>query len=372
MQADTEALLDFAHAHGVDALLARSALAVQALPADADRLKALLAGYEALSLLRTKELRRVLDALATAGLRPIIIKGAHLAHVLYESPALRPRSDTDLVIAQEEEERASRALQELGYERLVHVRGTLILGQSHFIRRDDADVEHALDVHWRIASPLVFRDVMSADTLRASAVPIPELGSAAWGPALPHALLIACVHVVAHHREDPLLLWFYEIAALVRALDEAGVNAFVECAVAGRITAVCAAALQRAQMHFGSPRLYELAQRLHEHAGAHEPSAQLLRASRRVDELWLDLRVSNGWGERLTLLREHLWPDAEYMRAITNRAEWLPFAYARRAAAGALKWSAPTDGSGRREEPAGWRADSAEASASRAPSKTSL
>ena len=41
----------------------------------------------------------------------------------------------------------------------------------------------------------------------------------------------------------------------------------------------------------------------------------------------------------LSLLREHLWPDAAYMRATSAPAGWLPLAYARRAALGIRKWA---------------------------------
>ena len=44
------------------------------------------------------ELRRVHGALAAAGLRVVVVKGAHLAHAVYERPHLRVRSDSDLLI----------------------------------------------------------------------------------------------------------------------------------------------------------------------------------------------------------------------------------------------------------------------------------
>jgi hypothetical protein len=40
----------------------------------------------------------------------------------------------------------------------------------------------------------------------------------------------------------------------------------------------------------------------------------------------------------MTLLREHLCPDAAYMRATSAKSGWLPLAYARRAVVGARKW----------------------------------
>jgi hypothetical protein len=335
-------MIEVAEMQGVEALLACEPMASPASPAIARRLKAILAGYQVLSAVRDCELARVLEQLASGGVSPIVIKGAHLAHTIYASPALRPRQDTDLVIAEEEQAAAATLLEAAGYARRVHVRGSLILGQCHFHRTDDLGIMHALDVHWRLSAPLVFRHVLPVATLHRSRVPIPALGAQAWGPAGPHALTIACVHLIAHHRDDPVLIWLQDIARLVAALDEEGVLAFLETAVACRISAVCAAALDRAGRYFDGPALASLAARTRAQSRhRHEPSAQLLDAARPIDEVWLDLRTSDGWRERFTLLREHLWPDADYMRGTGAGTGWLPYAYARRALHGARKWISP-------------------------------
>lgn len=365
----SDALVDAACAHGVDALLSRAAGA-SAPPDVAARLKQCLIGHEALAAARQVELCRVLAALADAGVRPLVIKGGHLAHVLYSSPALRPRADTDLLIDPRDESRTEAALAAIGYTRAAHVRGAVILGQWHVRRADAALGEHALDVHWRLASPLVFRHLLPFHVLSASADAIPPLGAAARGPALPHALVIACVHLVAHHRDDPILLWLYEIDALASRLDPAGRRAFVDAAAAADVTRVCAAALERALAYFPGDAVAALREEVLAAGRGTEPSAAVLRATRPVDELWLDLKVSRGWRERASLLKEHLWPDAEYMRATHARSTPLPLAYARRAARGVLHWTAAS-ASRRTAESAGPLAGSPEASGLPVPSKTS-
>jgi hypothetical protein len=336
----SDRLVDLALVHGVGALLERTPAARSASPAVALRLKAVAAGHEAIAALRAGELARVLEQLASGGVCPIVIKGAHLAHSLYRSPAQRPHNDIDLVIAEEERAIAAARLGGAGYRPATHVRGTLILGQWHFQRTDPrAGVVHTLDVHWRLAAPLVFRRVLPVAALRASRVAIPALGPHAWGPSRSHALLIACVHLMAHHRADPTLVWLYDIARLADACSEADAGAFIETGAAARVSTVCAAALDRTRRFFDSPALASLSARARARAvtGA-EPSAQVLTCTRPVDELWLDLRAGEGWSERFTLLREHLLPDPGYMRATSARTGWLPLAYARRAVSGARRW----------------------------------
>ena len=363
----SDALLDLACAHGVDALIAHLSLPGETADV-ARRVRASRAGYQALAAIREAELRRVLSALAAVSVDAVVIKGAHLAHVLYASSALRPRSDTDLVIHRADRERAERVLSDLGYRRAIHVRGDVILGQWHFTFVDAVQVEHALDLHWRIAAPLVFRHVLPPHVLRASAVPIAPLGSAAFGPSRPHALLIACVHLIAHHRRDPLLLWLYEIAQLAKGMDEDERQLFVDTAARDGVTAVCVEALRRANRHFEPHEVAALIGRITRSERRVEPSARLLSANCAFDELWLDLQVATGWRERVTLVNEHLWPDADYMQA-SGGSRWLPAAYVARALRGAIKWT--TAASDRRAAPAAPSSDSSAASASRAPLKTS-
>ena len=65
--------------------------------------------------LLTDELHKAVELLAAVGIDPIVIKGAHTAHVYFPDPGTRPASDLDLVIALDEVGEASRALREGGY-----------------------------------------------------------------------------------------------------------------------------------------------------------------------------------------------------------------------------------------------------------------
>src|SRR5215468_5056250 len=68
----------------------------------------------ALTPLRERELTRVLDALHDADAPAIVIKGAALAHTHYPRPELRPRIDTDLMIAPDARARAAGTVEAIG------------------------------------------------------------------------------------------------------------------------------------------------------------------------------------------------------------------------------------------------------------------
>lgn len=65
--------------------------------------------------LLTDELGKAVELLVAVGIDPIVIKGAHTAHVYFPDPGTRPASDLDLVIGLDEVGEASRVLREGGY-----------------------------------------------------------------------------------------------------------------------------------------------------------------------------------------------------------------------------------------------------------------
>lgn len=62
------------------------------------------------------QLALALNALADGGVGVIVLKGAHLAPLVYEDPALRPFADIDLLIRPRDVDRALALLAEAGYD----------------------------------------------------------------------------------------------------------------------------------------------------------------------------------------------------------------------------------------------------------------
>lgn len=357
--ADAAGVLDAAIDHGVAALLHERA--VEDWPRDMrERLHAVRREQLVASLARTRQARRVFDALSAAGVRAAAIKGAHVQHTIYRDAADRPCSDTDVLIRAADRDRASAVLERCGYRRPVHVHGRVILGQFHFelptpcsdpnlgVRGDhfcsDPEIPPAgahlgseqnragypLDVHWRIAAPLVLETAVDVDAVLARAVPLPPLGPGAVAPAPADAMVIAGVHLIAHHARWPRLVWLYDLH-LLAATDPPIADAALLDASRG-VRAICARSLRTAAVAFPHQRLDAYASLLERHAGR-EPSAMLLRRRHPLLDLWRDVRTDAPWSTRWTLLKEHLCPGADYMRRAGYRTP-LPLAYATRAASG--------------------------------------
>lgn len=333
---DPAVVVECAIVHRVSALLAQSGWSRSLPPAEAAKLEedARLGALHGAVL--DRELEHLLATLRDRGLTPLVIKGAHLAHAVYSSPARRPRADTDLLIDPASKFRTTEVLTAHGYSRSARTSGAVILGQFEFERRLRSDVTHYVDVHWRAAAPLVFERAFDFRGLCAVAAPVPPLGPHARGPSLPDALALACVHLVAHHWHQILLVWLYDIRLLADAIDEQGRRQLVDRAIAGSYTVVLNAALRTARLYFDSAGLDQAIAAIAAHVNEGEAASALTRDGRRkVDDLWLDLRHAP-WRARAQLLRDHVLPPPDYIRARFGGP--VPLAYAKRVLLGVRKW----------------------------------
>jgi hypothetical protein len=104
-------------------------------------------------MIRSQELTRALNALAGAGVRGVLMKGAALAHTTYASPCLRPRADADLLVHDRDREAAERVLARCGFLRAPRIAGKLIEYQAPYFR-DAHGLRGAssIDRPWRVAS----------------------------------------------------------------------------------------------------------------------------------------------------------------------------------------------------------------------------
>ena len=111
-------------------------------------------------LFRERELRRLLERLAAAGVNALLLKGAGLAYTVYPAPHLRPRGDVDLLIARADLEAADRALLAGGWLRAVEQTTSRSRRSATMCSGSAASFAEHLDLHWKIAVPHVFGDAL--------------------------------------------------------------------------------------------------------------------------------------------------------------------------------------------------------------------
>lgn len=306
-------------------------------------------------LLQHGELARVGGALQRSRVAAIAIKGTALAYSVYPQAALRPRVDTDLLVEEADVPALRAALATLGYRRAIEPDGTLSSYQLHLARlaspkrvREGSPSAspgfvHRCDVHWRIANPQVFSRALTFAEIRETSVLIPEFAASGLRrPSASASLFIACVHRAAHHFAADTLIWLYDIHALAGSLDDTEWRALVALARKRGMAAILADGVLRAAGLFGTAISRAIRLELEDdRAAAPSPAAGFLKEGRRlVDVLGDDLRALPTWRARTSLLREHMFPPAAYMRQRygVHAAAALPALYAYRLVLGVPRW----------------------------------
>ncbi len=299
--------------------------------------------YQAkIELARRQEIRGVLDALAMAGIKPLVLKGGTLAYSHYPNPVLRPRADTDILIPRVLAKRSEGSLALLGYERSQGITGDLISYQASWSRSDHMGATHDLDVHWRINNSQILAQVLSYGELEPRSMPLPVMGPNAYALAPVDALLVACIHRTGHanvayyvgdipYVGGDRLIWLYDIHLLISAMSRTELHEFAALAGSKQIKAICLDAVMRCRRYFATPIPPDVLAALTP-SGRMEPSARYFSGGR-LRQMLGDCLALESWGDRARWVRELAHPSEVYMRSKYPDAAntWLPFLYGRRA-----------------------------------------
>jgi hypothetical protein len=287
-----------------------------------------------------RELVRVAGALSGSGIPALLLKGAAWAYQIYPRPELRPRLDVDLLISADDRVRAENAILGLGYDGAIEPAMELASAQRHF-SLTAAGFTHHVDLHWRVTNPLVFAKALPFGSLWTRSVSVDALaGARAAGPV--DALLLACLHRVAHHGHESGVLWMYDIHLLAQALAQPDWADFVRAADTWDLKPAVKPGLAKAMEWFGT----SIPEAVLQWAGS-APDAELERAFSRpaivpLEVLASDWRAAGNWRNRARLLQDHVCPPSIYMRRRYGDVPGvvLPVLYALRLTFGASRWAA--------------------------------
>ncbi len=338
-----DAVLDAAHDHDVDVLVRHLLRARGGWPLLSARLRTALdvrARHESvLNILRTRELGFVLRGLRDARLPVVVIKGAALAQTHYPAPYLRPRYDTDLLVRKDDFARAGQTLMEMGYQRVNSVSREAVRTQWTFERRLERGIPEYIDLHWAISNRPLFAGMLSFDELLTDGVAVTTQGSDALEfdtPGPVHALILACIHRVAHHNGWPKLIWLYDMKLLAEGLSPLEWQRFHGLARRKQIATLCRDGLNTTAAFVGLSPQSEGALSGSRSKTAEPSSAYLGGVGTRWRSLSLDLRSAPGLLAKLRIVVGHAFPDTAYMRAAygTSGVGGLATAYIRRVIVG--------------------------------------
>jgi hypothetical protein len=276
---------------------------------------------------RAADLQNLLGELAARGIDVLITKGTALAYDVYRAPELRPRGDVDLLVSHADADRAVAACRELGFA------SKLTSGDEHAVRQVTLTRNgHEYDLHWDIANSPLFAPALQFDALLAESIALPRLGPHARGLSHVDALLLACIHRVAHHHDVERLIWLVDIVLLRERMSREEQARFWRRAAEARVVGVCVRSCELAD-EWWSGGLQPAEFLSHEELTRDEPSRAFLQDDLRYGDVMLANLRALPWPARLQRLWQLAFPPRAFMRA-TFGAGLLPWLYAKRGARG--------------------------------------
>lgn len=294
----------------------------------------------AMEILRKRELESVLAMLAKAGIAPLLMKGTPLAYGLYPDPILRPRIDTDMLIAPDDSKKVVSLFNSLGYKQIFESSGEFHSSQTTFVKDEGIGSTHAYDLHWQISNnSRSFSKVLNYQYLVSRAEEVKSLGQEIITLNRIDALLLACFHRAGHFAmTGDRLIWLYDIHLLSCDLDARQFDEFWDQAARLKIRYLCADAMLTAREWFNTPVPEE--RLLHLRRVARDEISASLLVSGRVQGIRnrtrLELAGLTTPRDKLQYLWQQLFPSVNYMTwryGIRSRFA-LPFFYLRRVVEG--------------------------------------
>ncbi|HEV7764384.1 MAG TPA: nucleotidyltransferase family protein [Thermoanaerobaculia bacterium] len=283
--------------------------------------------------LRATDIAEVLAALHARGVRPLLMKGTPLAYDVYAAPELRPRGDTDLLIANADLTPTREVMLALGFEESVSSGDEHGLRQAVFMRAPGM----VYDIHWAATNIPAFDAVLRFEELQSRAIGIPALGPYARAFSHVDALLMACIHRVAHHHDSDRLIWLVDIAMLRERMSREEHALFWRRAAEGRVVAVCTRSIAITDDWLSRPP-HDLAQEFlsHEELTRDEPSRVFLDREITRGEVMMSGLRALPWRAKVERLWQLAFPPAEFVQSsFGSRSRLLlPWLYVYRALRG--------------------------------------
>lgn len=235
--------------HGIHGLLADDARFASDNPSLQRDLFHLVVGDEVHEALNREVLRDVSEELEQAGIDALYLKGTALAYLVYDKPAHRPRTDTDILVPLEQAKAAQKKLAELGFEATnmadVHYQKAFVLTRGRYT--------FMIDLHWRAANSEVLSTAFEFDVLARNRQRLDNLHPAATAPSLDMMLSFAIMHLRfdTEYLSGDRLIWLQDLRGISEQMDEDGWKRFLTFQVENGLCGASFSVLSQAETTLG-------------------------------------------------------------------------------------------------------------------------
>jgi hypothetical protein len=219
--ADWDRLITLAHRHNVAPLLyARlNKRGVTAPPEITERLHHVYLASATRNVRLFRAVANILNALRSANIPVIPLKGACLAEAVYDNIALRPMGDVDLLVRPGDLAQALEVLRGLGYVASHPFDMESVRQVAHHMPQLSKPGEVTIELHWTIVNPCrnIRFDDRDLEGVWSRAMPVKIGGVDALMLSPMDLLWHLCLHASVQHRFDGIgLRDFWDMALVIR------------------------------------------------------------------------------------------------------------------------------------------------------------
>ena len=263
----------------------------------------------------------LLEALAAAGIRTLVMKGTALAYSVYPDPAVRERGDTDIFLPGANRRQVRDIFRACG----VWETGDTKALQESWQCDTVIGFEPAVDVHWRINASAAISQLLESELGLDAGVPLAGLAPCAQGIGPVDNLVLVAINRSAHGQfgyysgadrlfESDRLIWAVDTHLLVKAFGPGDWEMLVQRAARTGTAAIVSDTLAFAQRALGTCVPDQVRAGL-EQAPADRGLAAYFGASSHLWRLRRDLAACTGPGEAARVLRYVALPSDEFLQA---------------------------------------------------------
>ncbi len=245
----------------------------------------------------------------------LIFKGQALAHVLYPEPALRARSDLDVLVPAEHRQAWEKWLQENDFQPIPSRQGRWVSQQNAFVKPVPGGRRLLVDLHWEINNRTEFHRRLPFSRLHRASVQYADGAHTLPTLSPVDALQLAVFHYFAHRPEDRKHLWLYDMALLWPRQDERSPAILAEAEFLPEMHGLLERMQRRLERVFPQQDFASLTE--NSAAGAADVAVFLPysdRRRRKLVDFWQRWKHQPSWQARSGLVTDYLFQPRAYVQ----------------------------------------------------------
>lgn len=274
------------------------------------RLKQFSKQLEIIHTLQHKEFTEVFHILKKHDIDFIVLKGWALSYTVYPSPHHRPKTDIDILIADNHKQKIKHLLTQVGYANPRGWEPEAIIDQFSMRKMLVKGIYANIDIHLRLTNDKTLQPLFPWSKLLASSCYQEDLDSRVVSK--PYALVHAVVHLLHHACNDDFikLIWIYDIYQLVETLSPVEEEELIAISSALGLSAVVSFCLKEQYQLFPSKKTEVIVSKLSKIQG-NQKYNYLMRKPSRLKVMIRNFLQTRGLMAKLKVLKETLFPPRE-------------------------------------------------------------